>query len=162
MFQVCWFACLLLALKSSPWLALILVIASAFIQNIKNPNKKLELISIITITVFGTMLDSLGIFLGAFSFPSDSGIIWAYPIWMSALWLNFGTILNSSLSWLQERYAISFFMGLLGGPFAYLGGEKFGVIDINGSYGVIVIATLWAFITPTCFFLSKFIYRNFK
>lgn len=44
-----------------------------------------------------------------------------------ALWINFGTLVNGSLSWLKGRYWFGAFLGALGGPADHVIREQPGI-----------------------------------
>ena len=56
--------------------------------------------------------------------------------------------LNHSLKWMQGRIVISILFGLIGGPLAYLAGEKLGAITILSTSSLYILALGWAIITP--------------
>jgi hypothetical protein len=73
---------------------------------------------------------------------------WTFPLapaWMLALWVAFATTLNHSLRWLMSRPAAAALGGALGGPLAYLAGEKIGALSLNTpAVALATCATLWA------------------
>jgi hypothetical protein len=64
------------------------------------------------------------------------------------MWLLFAMTLNHSLSWLKGRYVLSFVFGALGGPLAYVAGEKLGAVEITSDLSLVILAISWAMITP--------------
>lgn len=74
----------------------------------------------------------------------------APPIWILGLWLQFATTLHFSLGWLSKRYLLATLLGLIGGPLAFLGGERLGAAAFGDpralSLGVIALA--WAIALP--------------
>jgi len=72
------------------------------------------------------------------------------PIWILGLWLQFATTLHFSLGWLSKRYPLAALLGLIGGPLAFLGGERLGAATFGDpralSLGLIALA--WAIALP--------------
>lgn len=73
------------------------------------------------------------------------------PIWIIGLWISFALTINHSLAWLQNKPALQIFFGLIGGPLAYLAGEKLGAITLGHEYTVYILALCWALVTPVLF-----------
>ena len=83
------------------------------------------------------------------------------PLWMTALWANFAMLLDHSLRWLRGRPALAAIAGAIGGPAAYLGGERLGAVAIAGGYGVFLLAAVWAAAMPLLAELSgRYLARN--
>ena len=83
---------------------------------------------------------------------------WPYPLtplWIIILWVMFAMTLNHSLSWLKGRVLLATLFGAIGGPLAYIAGEKLGAITISGSQTLFVLSIGWAFITPLLVYLSE-------
>ena len=73
------------------------------------------------------------------------------PIWIIGLWISFALTINHSLAWLQNKPALQIFFGLIGGPLAYLAGEKLGAITLSHEYTLYILALCWAVVTPVLF-----------
>jgi hypothetical protein len=52
---------------------------------------------------------------------------------------------------LQNKPALQIFFGLIGGPLAYLAGEKLGAITLSHEYTLYILALSWAVVTPVLF-----------
>ena len=70
------------------------------------------------------------------------------PIWIVVLWVLFALTLNHSLSWLKGRVVLAAIFGALGGPLAYVAGEKLMAVTIVEPNTLLILAIGWAFITP--------------
>lgn len=73
------------------------------------------------------------------------------PIWIIGLWISFALTINHSLAWLQNKPALQISFGLIGGPLAYLAGEKLGAITLSHEYTLYILALSWAVVTPVLF-----------
>ena len=76
------------------------------------------------------------------------------------LWMFFAMTLNHSLAWLRQKIYISILFGALGGPLAYIAGEKLGAITILSSNSIIILSIGWAFITPVLLIIANRLNRN--
>ena len=74
--------------------------------------------------------------------------------------MGFAITINSSLSWLKKKLNLSILFGAIGGPLAYLAGEKLGAVTLLTSDALIIISTGWAIITPLLIFVSNKISKN--
>ena len=82
---------------------------------------------------------------------------WSYsvtPLWIIVLWMGFAITLNSSLSWLKKKIKLSIVFGAIGGPLAYLAGEKLEAVTLMAPVTLIVIAIGWSIITPLLIYIS--------
>lgn len=156
LFQLSWFSCVLGAVWGLPLFGpvIALVVSGLHVSSTRKPGS--ELFFLVLACVTGTSLDLIPLYLGAFSFAVETGVPWGYPVWMSALWLGFATTFRSSLSWLSGRYTLAAIFGLVGGPLAYLAGEKLGAIMLGSDtlISLFVIGVFWAVVTPALFLLS--------
>ena len=83
---------------------------------------------------------------------------WPYPLpplWILVMWVIFAMTLNHSLKWMKGRVLIAMLFGLIGGPLAYLAGEKLNAIILNSSSTLYILAIGWAIITPLLMKLSE-------
>ena len=149
-FQTGWFACALGASYGSNWLGPVVVCVAVGLQLgwFKQPLRALGFF--ILVGLIGTVFDSIPLSLGYFNFSLENPLPWEYPMWMSALWVNFASCFFISLSWLEKRLVLASIFGLIGGPLSYLSGESLGAINILGNRleSLVVIGLFWAVITP--------------
>ena len=74
--------------------------------------------------------------------------------------MGFAITLNSSLSWLKKKIKLSALFGAIGGPLAYLAGEKLEAVTILSPNAIIVIAIGWAIITPLLIIITNKLPKN--
>lgn len=118
-FQAAWFAAVLGAAHSMPWLGVVAAPAALALHLMLSPDWKPELLLAIAAAGTGFVFDSVLIDLGMFS-----PVAYVFPtpfssLWMVMLWVNLVTTLNVSMAWLRGRYALSAVFGAIGGPLAY-------------------------------------------
>jgi Protein of unknown function (DUF2878) len=148
-FQIGWFACVLGGAHDLPWVGtgIALVIVAWHLTRAARP--KQELLLVLSAATIGALFDTLLVWLGWFTYSSGTLIAGTAPHWMVALWMLFATTLNLSLAWLKRRLFVAALFGAIGGPLAYLGGEKLGALNFaSPTAGLIALAIGWALLTP--------------
>ena len=106
----------------------------------------------------GCLVDMTLLMFGAIAFPfSPSEVL--PPLWMTFLWINFAVSLRYALAFLRERYVLSFFIGAIGGPLAYLSGEAVGAMTVNN---ILFVSVIWALATPSLLILERATRRAVK
>jgi hypothetical protein len=148
-FQIGWFACVLGGAHDLPWVGtgIALVIVAWHLTRAARP--KQELLLVLSAAAIGALFDTLLVWLGWFTYSSGTLIAGTAPHWMVALWMLFATTLNLSLAWLKRRLFVAALFGAIGGPLAYLGGEKLGALNFaSPTAGLIALAIGWALLTP--------------
>ncbi len=148
-FQFGWFACVLGAAHALPWLGPVLALAiiSLHLRQADHWQKELTLIAIIGIC--GSIFDQFLLSLGWIQYPSHAWPAWLLPLWMLCLWLLFATTLNISLRWMRSKHLLAMIFGLLGGPLAYLAGQKLGAMQLVAQTNIlIVLAVFWGLMMP--------------
>ena len=148
-FQIAWFGCVLATLSPIPQLLPILVLLLVLIRTYFTRG----LTQIIPFTaaclVMGVLGDASLVYLGLLSFePYPS--LFGSPLWMVALWLNFGLMLRPLFTWFLDHSLRAVIGFSLGGVVAYYSGQKLGVltlpIDLQSHIGVAVEWAIAGFI----------------
>ena len=153
LFQACWFACvlggagdlaLMLVLATAGFLAVHLVFLTA------RGRRAEELCAVLLLGGVGVALESIGVRFGSLCFHREAAAWFGLPTFMVALWFSFPPLLDTCLRWMRGRTAIAVLFGVVGGPLAYLGGEKLGALSIGSdrTAALIAIGAIWAIYTP--------------
>jgi len=156
-FQVAWFAAVFGAAGGQPWLGPAAILLWLAIYAFISGRPKLEIQIALIALGMGLLADSLLIGFGVYRPRGLIGGLPLTPPWMLALWINFGTLVNGSLSWLRGRYWLGAFLGVWGGPAAYYSGHRVGALTIHPPL-IINLAFLgiaWAIAVPLLFFLAE-------
>lgn len=150
LFQVTWFSCVLGAVHGRAWLGPVVALVAAAVNVAGSARRARRVLFFLVVVFLGSAGDLIPLNLGAYSFPNTVFSAWGYPLWMSALWLGFGTTLVSSLKWLSMRPYAAGGLGFVGGPLAYWAGERLGAVElgVNKMLSLVVIGVFWALITP--------------
>ena len=106
------------------------------------PSNQRELKLVLVSAIVGLCLDNI---LGAFGFVSYEGHYWIgfMPLWLLAIWAGFGATLRHGQKVLVKTQLYAALTGFLGGPLAYLGGEKLSRLDVQGSIGWFMVSVTW-------------------
>ncbi len=128
-FQGFWLAAVVGAAAGRPWFGPTLLPAVAAVHLYARPGWR-ELVPAAAAVVLGYGADSALVLLDLLHFPDQTRLGGPSPLWMVALWGNFGIALRASLGWLQERPRLAAALGALGGPMAYFGGAALGAVRL--------------------------------
>lgn len=96
-------------------------------------------------TGLGLAADTALVLSGAISFEGGFrlGVV---PLWMISLWAGFGaTLLHSQRRMLKGR-RLALALGALGGPCAYLGGERLNCLTVTDGFGLFAIGLAWSIV----------------
>lgn len=148
-YQVGWFACVLGAAggwaTTGAWIAIALALLHVALA--ERPRAEWPLL--VAAAALGVVADTLHAAFGLLDFRAhDAGA--AAPLWIVALWLQFGTVLHFCMSWLSRRYLLSSALGLFGAPLAFLGGERLGAATFGEPriLSLAVVGLSWAVALP--------------
>lgn len=148
LFQLGWFVCILGAAWNYTYAAIIFSIALILIH-LKLTDKNANDIKLFFIAgVLGFIFDGLLQFNNMIIY-NDPGIPYPFtPLWIVMLWIFFALTLNHSLTWLKGRMILAAIFGAVGGPLAYIAGEKLMAVTIINTSTIFILSLGWAIITP--------------
>lgn len=148
-YQAGWFACVLGA--AGEWetvgASIAFALALAHVALAERPEREWPLM--LAAVGIGAVVDTLHAGFGIIEFRGHEAGTLA-PLWIIALWLQFGTVLHFCMRWLSGRYLLASVLGLVGGPMSFLGGERLGAATF-GEPRVLSLAVLglsWAVALP--------------
>ena len=143
-FQIGWFACVLGAAYHMPLMGtgIALTIIVLHLASTIDPIAELKLV--LAAAGIGFVFDPLLALAGLIAFTSGTVFDGILAHWMVALWMLFAITLNVSLRWLKERPLLAIAFGGIGGPLAYVAGEKLGALRIDSNLGIVAIGVGWA------------------
>ena len=149
-FQIAWFACVLGAVYGAPWIGVGVTLAVIALHLSRAHAKAIELKLILAAGLVGIIGEGTLMASGIVSYTEPGPVPFLPPIWLIALWFGFATLMNVSMAWMKNRYALAAVLGLLFGPLSYIAGEKLGGMTIHEPrmIGIAAIATMWAVAMP--------------
>lgn len=160
LFQLIWFVCILGAAINETHSAVTLSLAIIIFHLFLTKNKVNELKIMILAGIIGFLFDGLLLKNQLVLYANHGWSNNITPLWIIILWVGFSITLNSSLSWLKKKVTLSIFFGAIGGPLAYLAGEKLGAVTLMTPNTIIAISIGWAIITPLLILISNKISKN--
>ena len=160
LFQAAWFVCVLGASYNHTYLALTLSLIILLLHFAIIKNRMLELKLIIIAGLIGLLFDGALLNFDLIIY-NDPGLPYPFtPIWIVMLWMIFAMTLNHSLAWLSQKIYVSVLFGAMGGPLAYIAGEKLGAITLLSTYSIITLSIGWALITPLLLLIANKLNKN--
>jgi len=148
-FQAGWMACVLGASRGQPWLAFVVVVPVLALHFLWSNRATAEARLLLVCALSGLMFDGLLLASGWVSFPNGWWLPGAAPYWLTCLWLLFGTTLNLSMSWMHGRPVCAAVLGAIGGPLAYLAGERLGAMTlVHPVQALIALSVAWGTLMP--------------
>lgn len=159
LFQLGWFACVLGGAQGwALWGALFsLVIVLWHLQCAQNMRKETYLLALAggIGLIWESSLVHTGLLVYSDPIVELAGFAIA-PYWILTLWLVFATTFNVSMRWLKSRLWLAVPFGAIGGPLAFLAGEKLGAVVIpNPGVTLVVLALGWAIWSPLLAWASR-------
>ena len=154
LFQLVWFICILGAAINETYTAVAFSLLLILLHFYLVKDRKNELKILLVASIIGFLFDG---FLLKSELVLYTNHGWSYsitPLWIIVLWMGFAITLNSSLSWLKKKIKLSAVFGAIGGPLAYLAGEKLEAVTLMAPITLIVIAIGWSLITPLLIYIS--------
>lgn len=155
-FQAGWFALVISAANGLPLLGVgaMLLLVLVHLRLAARPFQ--EALFLVLLTVLGWLWESLLWRLDLLDYTGTTGLEAMAPYWMAALWLNFATTVNFSLGWLQARPVLAACLGAVGGPLAFLAGEKLGAVNFPDTFRAMAAIGLgWLVLTPAMMLAAR-------
>ncbi len=156
LYQSGWFVCVLGAAWNQPdlgaGLGLALVVVHLLLS--RAPMAELRLVSFAA--ALGWLLVSVEQANGWLSYAGAERQPWA-PVWAMTLWAQFGMALRGCLGWLRKSPVLASLFGALGGPLAFLGGERLGAVMWGPARleTAAWLAASWALVVPALSALAR-------
>lgn len=147
-FQIGWFALVLSVAAGRPMVGLtVLAVLVAIHLGFFARRHEWQFLAVVGLG--GWIWETVVYRLGMLDFPGYSPGLMVAPVWMGALWLNFASTINHSLAWLKGRNGLASLFGAIGGPLAFLAGEKLGAVSLVYPLWSSALLTVgWSVLTP--------------
>jgi hypothetical protein len=153
LFQIGWFACLLL---SYPWFVTVAVVILLlhFYFIVEHHERKKEMSLIAIVLMVGVLIESIYLF-GEVLVRVDGASFPAF--WLLFIWVLFATTFRYSLSWLRSRLRLAALFASVMSPMSYYAGASLSAtvsLNDNLTYSLAAISISWALAFPM---LMKFL-----
>lgn len=155
LFQLGWFASVLLGASRLYWLGPVVVFAILFVHLRSSLDREAERRLIGYALLLGLVWENLLSLGGLILYPNGQIFGVLAPVWILAMWPLLAITLNVSLRWLKGLPAVAALLGAIGGPLAFLAGERLGAAVFPDPYlAMAVLAIGWAMLFPLLVSLS--------
>lgn len=150
LYQLGWFATAFGASAGYPWSGPLLITGIIYLHIRYIASSAREFLYLCAVACAGYTMDGLILNSGIFTFQGTGPLPGWPPVWLWFLWMLFATLFPCSLRWLEGRPLTSAVLGAMGGPAAYVAGERLGALHIHSPYwwNVGVLALCWAVAVP--------------
>lgn len=128
LFQLGWLACVLLGRGQYHWLGPLIVVVVVAYHLATSPTSAAERRLLMYALAIGAVWENVLTLGGVVVYPSGHLFGVLAPIWIVAMWALLATTLNLSLRWLHGRMGLALAFGAIGGPMAFLAGERLGAV----------------------------------
>lgn len=159
-FMIGVFACYQGALAQMPWVGLLVVgviLVIDLLINRKQVASKLKLIALVGLA--GFLIETLMIAIHVYSVsPTSKWLLsppWV-PVWILALWLNFGIRVPAYLPFFRGKHLINILVGFVFAFFIFNSASSLHLINLNFSFwSIIICGTAWAILVPLIYIVAN-------
>jgi hypothetical protein len=156
LFQAGWFACVQGAASVMAWAGALCVAAIVGWHVFHAANRSAELRLLAVAMVLGFLWENLLARSGWLRYPGNDTLAGMAPYWLVLMWALFAITLNGSLAWLKPRPWVAALFGAVGGPLAFLAGERMGaVVFVSSTSALAALAVGWAAMTPLLLAIAR-------
>ena len=128
--QIGWFACVLGAASYRPWAGFLGAVLLIGAHLALSRERSIEVRLIAVATAVGVVVEMIQIAGGTYRFTSGTVVEALPPPWLLAMWAQFATTFRHSLRTVLSRRPIAALFGAIGGPIAFLDGERLGAVTL--------------------------------
>jgi hypothetical protein len=148
-FQAAWFACVLGGANDLALAGTLTVIGVIAMHLALAQRAMPEALLIAAATAIGLVWESAVVASGLIRYTTGNLVPGLAPYWIVAMWALFATSLNLSMAWLKGRPWLAALAGAVGGPLAYLAGDRLGGLEMSDPLLALGAQALgWAVLLP--------------
>jgi len=146
LYQTGWFACVLGAAWGHGTVGAVAAGALMAGHLVASPDRRTDLRTMLGTLTIGGVVEGLQIAAGTYQTLGGGVPGPVPPLWLLALWAHFATTFRYSLRALVARPWAAVLFGALGGPVAFLAGERLGAVTLARPLGasLTALALGWA------------------
>ena len=155
LYQVGWLAIVLGVAREAAVLGSAVALAALVAHLLVAGERRVELRLLGPALGLGLVFESIDLALGLIVVPSLT-LGFLPPLWLLLFWPQFAALQRFCLDWLAGRYVLAAILGAIGGPLAFLTGERLGAIALSPDrfYALSGLAFLWALALPLLVFVA--------
>jgi hypothetical protein len=157
LYQAGWFACVLGAAAGWPGSGFLVALTLVALHLMLSGDRLRELRRIALAVAMGVLVEGLHITAGTYRFTSGTVVALLPPPWLLVMWAQMATTFDFSMRPVVARPAAAAMFGAIGGPLAFLAGERLGAITLHRPLtpGLALIAISWAIAMTTFAFAEQ-------
>lgn len=146
LYQAGWFACVLGAAARWPWSGFLVAATLLAVHLVLSAERRRELYRIALAVTMGVLVEGLHLTAGTYRFTSGTIVALLPPPWLLVMWAQMATTFDFSMRPVITRPAAAALFGAVGGPLAFLAGERLGAITLHRPLapGLALLAISWA------------------
>ena len=144
-YQAGWFACALGGASHRPWAGFLFATGLVGAHLALSDNRAREVRRVALAVVVGIAVEATQIAAGSYQFVSGTVFAALPPPWLIAMWAQLATTFGFGLRTIVHRPAAAALFGAIGGPIAYLAGERLGAVTLQRPLtpSLILLAISW-------------------
>lgn len=148
-FKAAWLITIFAAAASMPIAGAAAVAAAVAVHVLRSDKRRAELVLLGAAGLVGLVWESLLVATGVLQYESGFLLEGLAPYWIVGMWILFATTLNVGLRWLQKSTLVAALVGAIGGPMAFLAGQKAGAVGFaDPVVSLAVIGVGWMVLLP--------------
>ena len=146
LYQIGWFACVLGGASHRPWTGCLVAMILVGVHLALSVERSIEIRLVVLATVVGAVVEAIQMATGTYRFTSGTMSDALAPPWLLAMWAQFATTFRFSLRSVVMRPVPAVLFGAVGGPLAFLVGERLGAVTLLPplGYGLFRLSICWA------------------
>ncbi len=146
LYQLGWGACVLGGAWHRPWTGVLIATILIGVHLALSRERFLEVQLMAVTTAVGAVVEIGQIAAGTYRFTSGTMIDALPPAWLLAMWAQFATTFRFSLRNVIMRPVPAALFGAVGGPVAFLAGERLGAVTLSPplTNGLVRLSISWA------------------
>ncbi len=148
-FKVGWAASVAAAAASVPAAGAAVAIAVIAFHLLRAERRRPEFKLLIAAALMGVVWESALVATGLLRYEAGFLVPGFAPYWIVAMWVLFATTLNVGMRWLRKSTWVAAVAGALGGPLAFVTGERMGAVSFSEpTLALAIIGIGWATLLP--------------
>lgn len=152
LYQSGWFACILGAAWDWPVTGTLIAVVLTAAHLHLSPDRAREAGAILLALALGLVVEGFQVWSGTYRFRSGVVVPWMSPPWLLMMWAQFATTFRSSLQSIMTVPVRAAVFGLVGGPIAFLAGERLGAVTLARPLapGLVRLGLAWGVALAVC------------
>lgn len=162
LYQAGWFACVLGAAAGWPRSGFLVAATLLAVHLMLSADRRRELRRIALAVTMGVLVEGLHITAGTYRFTSGTIVALLPPPWLLVMWAQMATTFEFSMRPVIARPAAAALFGAIGGPLAFLAGERLGAVTLDRPLapGLALLAISWAIAMAALAFAEQWAARR--